>query len=180
MKDKYKDQYNKYLSNHLENVRKASDWLMKNAVFTLFDDQYRDKIINRLSLLGEDHDKSKYSVEEFDPYVEHFYGDDLNVDNFKKAWHHHIINNPHHWNHWCFVDSVDSNIYDIICIDMPIEYIVEMIADWWSFSWQIGNLYEIFSWYQSHKDGIVVSPKTRENIELILNHIKSILDNDKK
>lgn len=182
MKDKHidiVDLYNKYLSDHLENVRKASDWLMKNAVFSLFKDEYRDCIIRRLSMIGNDHDKSKYSVEEFESYMKHFYDDNSNIEDFNKAWHHHIINNPHHWNHWCFVDSID-NTNEIICVDMPVEYIIEMIADWWSFCWKIGDLYKIFDWYESHKDGIVVSFRTREYIELILDYIKNILDNDKK
>ena len=179
MKDDYINSYNKYLSDHLENVRKASDWLMKNAVFSLFNDSDRDRVIKKLSSLGENHDKSKYSAEEYEPYAEYFYGDNPKEEDFNKAWHHHIINNPHHWNYWCFVDSID-NTNEIICVDMPVEYIVEMIADWWSFSWKIGDLYKIFDWYESRKDGIVVSLKTRKYIELILDYIKNILDNDKK
>ena len=56
----------------------------------------------------------------------------------------------------------------------------DRMADWWSFGWKIGNLYKIFDWYESRKDGIVVSQKTRENIELILGYIKGVLDSDKK
>ena len=33
-------------------------------------------------------------------------------------------------------------------LEMPYDYIIEMICDWWSFSWQSGNLYEIFKWYE--------------------------------
>ena len=179
MKDNIESKYNEYLTDHLSNVKKAADWLMKNAVFSLFKDKYRDSIIRRLSMVGGDHDKSKYSIEEFEPYAEYFYGDNPKEEDFNKAWHHHIVNNPHHWNYWCFVDSID-NTNEITCVDMPVEYIVEMIADWWSFSWKIGDLYKIFDWYKSHKDGMVVTFRTREYIELILDYIKNILDNDQE
>lgn len=179
MKDNIEDKYNEYLIDHLSNVKKAADWLMKNAVFSLFKDDYKDSIIRRLGMIGNDHDKSKYSIEEFKPYADHFYGNSHDKKEFNKAWHHHIINNPHHWNHWCFVDSTgNDNIVE--CVDIPIEYIIEMIADWWSFSWKSGNLYEIFDWYESHKDGIIVTFRTREYIELILGYIKGVLDSDKK
>nr|DAE02562.1 MAG TPA: hypothetical protein [Siphoviridae sp. ctmYS12] len=30
-------------------------------------------------------------------------------------------------------------------MDMPYNYIIEMICDWWAFSWNKGNLQEIFN-----------------------------------
>ena len=43
-----------------------------------------------------------------------------------------------------------------------------MICDWWSFSWQKGDLGEIFNWYDEHSDYIKLSPKTRKTVEDIL------------
>ncbi len=51
---------------------------------------------------------------------------------------------------------------------MPYNYIIEMICDWWAFSWAEGDLSEIFSWYDEHKDYIKLNPKTRETVEDIL------------
>ena len=39
---------------------------------------------------------------------------------------------------------------------------------WWAFSWAEGDLSEIFSWYDEHKDYIKLNPKTRETVEDIL------------
>lgn len=55
---------------------------------------------------------------------------------------------------------------------MPQEYIIEMICDWWSFSWYTGDLYEIFDWYEKHKDYILVSDETNQYIRYLLNAIK--------
>ena len=58
---------------------------------------------------------------------------------------------------------------------MPYNYIVEMICDWWSFSWSNGNLSSIFKWYDSHKDTILMEAETRATVESILRQLKESL-----
>lgn len=55
---------------------------------------------------------------------------------------------------------------------MPYNYIIEMICDWWSFSFKTGNLSEIFNWYDKHKAHILLSNDTREIVEDILGKIR--------
>ncbi len=43
-----------------------------------------------------------------------------------------------------------------------------MICDWWAFSWQKGDLSEIFSWYDKHQKYIKLAPNTRKTVEDIL------------
>ena len=88
------------------------------------------------------HDESKSSAEEYGPYVDYFYGvrDSETDKRFNRAWLHHIQENPHHWQHWVLLQDDGSEE----CLDMPYWYAVEMVADWWSFSWKTGDLYEIF------------------------------------
>ena len=61
-------------------------------------------------------------------------------------------------------------------LEMPYDYIVEMICDWWAFSWAKGNLYEIFNWYAEHSEFMKLAPRTRETVEDILDKIKNRLD----
>ena len=61
---------------------------------------------------------------------------------------------------------------------MPPEYVYEMIADWWSFSFKSGNLREIFSWYEKHVPGMILHPKTKNLVEGILGQIKEKLDKE--
>jgi hypothetical protein len=51
-----------------------------------------------------------------------------------------------------------------------------MICDWWAFSWNKGNLYEIFKWYDQHKAYMKLSGKTRKTVEDILEKLKAKLD----
>ena len=61
-------------------------------------------------------------------------------------------------------------------LDMPYHYILEMICDWWTFSWSKETLTEIFGWYDQHKDYMKLSEKTRKTVGDILGKIKQKLE----
>lgn len=163
--------YNTYLEEHRANVAKGVRWLEENLpdLFWMHGD------VDVLEIINE-HDASKYDTEEYDAYDNYFYGrnrSDKVIDFFNKAWLHHIHNNPHHWQHWVLIN--DEAKEGTICIEMPYQYIMEMICDWWAFSWKQDNLFEIFRWYEDHKDHIKLHPNTRKLVESILNQIKKKL-----
>ena len=62
-------------------------------------------------------------------------------------------------------------------LDMEYPYIIEMICDWWSFSWETGDLFDIFDWYEEHKHNIKLSKKTKRTVEDILSklHLRLIM-----
>lgn len=167
--------YDEYIQEHKENVAKAFQWLEENIPGVLS----ADEIKNDAKYLCEfTHDQSKYSEEEYDAYDNYFYGNRSYavVQEFNKAWLHHIHNNPHHWQHWILVND-DPDKAEII-LDMPYEYIIEMVCDWMSFSIAKGDLSEIFSWYDAHKDYMKLSDYTRQRVEIILNEIKAKLNRE--
>lgn len=160
--------YDKYLEEHVSNVNKAWDWMADNLP---------DIPIQPTTAYIFGHDRSKYTKKEYDAYDAYFYGNNRSFDvmnNFNYAWLHHIHNNPHHWQYWILIND-DPKLGEVI-LDMPDIYIYEMIADWWSFSWHVNNLTEIFDWYNKRKDYIKLSPKTRTKVESILSQIKNKLD----
>lgn len=165
-------QYDQYLIDHKENVAKAFHWLKRNLP-DLFEDgiDYEHQIVFN-------HDDSKTKPDEYYAYDAYFYGGNRSYEvlaEFDKAWLMHIHRNPHHWQHWVLLKD-DPEKVDMKFIDIPDNYINEMISDWWSFSWANGELSSIFKWYDEHKDIIKVSHRTRKKIENILNRIKEILD----
>lgn len=162
-------EYDKYLVEHRNGVREAFDWLKEN-IADIFE--YEDEIGNVGWNIIHSHDYSKNDPEEYEAYDAYFYGNRSFkvVQDFNKAWLRHIHHNPHHWQHWILIeDDPDENI---VLIDMPHEYIIEMICDWWSFSFRSGNLTEIFEWYDKHSDYMKLSDKTRKIVEDILSRIK--------
>ena len=113
------------------------------------------------------HDKSKSDDDEYYAYDEFFYSKDQSFgvkQRFKYAWLTHIHKNPHHWQYWVLNnDDTGEEILDMINC-----FIIEMICDWWSFSWKNGNLFEIFEWYNERKALMKLSDKTRSSVEDIL------------
>lgn len=160
------EKYNQYIQEHKENVGKAFDWLSEKLPEIFDNDTFMGECEFQCKFA---HDKSKYSAEEYDAYDKYFYGGNKSyevVQNFNKAWLHHIHNNPHHWQHWILIN--DNPDEGEIILDMPDLYIIEMICDWWSFSWKKGDLKEIFKWYDERKDHIKLSEKTHKEVNNIL------------
>lgn len=162
--------YDNYITEHKDNVVKAAEWLRHNVPSIG---------INDICGFGSDlwrHDDSKFTKEEYDAYDTYFYDKRTKAvkENFNYAWLHHIHNNPHHWQYWVLIN--DDPEEGTVALDIPYKYVIEMICDWWSFSWKTGNLYEIFNWYDKHKKRMILSENTRELVEEILGEIKEKLD----
>ena len=159
-------EYTQYIVEHKANVEKAFRWIMDHNIFE--DCEIPVNIL--------EHDLSKYSAEEYRAYDEYFYGKRTKEveKEFNYAWLHHIHCNPHHWQYWVLKHDDEPEE----ALEMPFEYVIEMICDWWSFSFKTGNLYEIFDWYKKHK-GMVLHEKTRKLVEETLDKIKKELDKEK-
>ena len=167
-------EYDNYLEQHRSNVYKGYEWIRHNLPNLLVD---VDDFYMQTNMY---HDRSKNDIEEYYAYDQYFYGGKRTKEikeNFNIAWLHHIHNNPHHWQHWVLVN--DDPEEGTIAIRMPYRYVVEMICDWWAFSWSKDNLYEIFDWYDKHKEYMILHEDTRELVEEILNNIKTKLDENK-
>ena len=180
-------QYEAYLTEHIANVQKAYEWMKQNIPEYLSEDNYIEEgaYYGELDEIITRHDASKRNqlpdVDnyyelccEYDPYAEYFYGEKTPevTEAFQRAWLSHIHHNPHHWQHWMLQNDEDG----LKLLDMPYVFLIEMVADWWSFSWKTDNLTEIFNWYEKRKDGILISDKTRERLHMILDAIKLKLE----
>lgn len=173
-------EYDLYLYKHRQNVATGFRWIRENMpelLINISGVDYEHQICYA-------HDLSKDKSDEYLAYDAYFYGNNRSynvVRDFKYAWLKHIHRNPHHWQHWILNDDDEPREGENI-MDMPYNYIVEMICDWWSFSWYTGNLYDIFRWYDAKKDHIKLSDTTRLTVERILTDIKEklILNNSQE
>lgn len=161
------NQYDMYLHNHKENVRKGFEYIRDNLPELLKDGvDYEWQICFN-------HDKSKDDPEEYNAYDKYFYGNNRSynvVQDFRFAWLRHIHNNPHHWQYWILIND-DPDEGEII-MEMPHLYIIEMICDWWAFSWTKGDLTEIFNFYEKNGKYMKLADKTRYEVEHILDAIR--------
>jgi hypothetical protein len=153
-------EYNNYILSHVENVKKAYNWLVEHEIVS-------NSLMTQIAL----HDVSKWRSEEYTAYDNYFYGkktEKVKVE-FNYAWLHHIHNNPHHWQHWLLQEDEGK----LKALEMPKEYVIEMICDWWSFSWKKDKLTEIFDWYATNKPKMILHQNTLQLVENILTKIRN-------
>lgn len=159
--------YDQYLEKHKANVKKGFEWMLENLPELVRD------IPDLEWQTGFAHDQSKSEPDEYEAYDAYFYGGNRSysvVQEYRKAWLLHLHRNPHHWQHWILIND-DPEEGEII-LEMPDNYILEMICDWWAFSWADGNLSEMFNWYDEHKKYMKLHPDTRKRVEYILGRMK--------
>ena len=125
----YQKEYREYVLAHKDRVKQFADWLKENCpdVFEGIDFTTFDELI-------AEHDESKFSEEEFEPYAQKWFGNKEDSFEYEQAWEHHYMNNEHHPEYWNGED-------------MPLIYILEMICDWGSFSIEKKDLKELSDFY---------------------------------
>lgn len=176
-------EYDKYLDNHRNGVRAALNFILDEV-------NDIDYILPNIRLLGTEsaefiyrqismyHDASKNNPAEYAAYDNYFYpkyenDKDIVKKEFDYAWLHHIHSNPHHWQYWVLINDDDG----INALEIPDNYILEMVCDWMSFSINKGNLNEVFEWYDKEKEKQIMHPESRKKVEQILDAIRNSLDN---
>lgn len=163
--DGYQEDYKTYVEEHKERVTQFSSWLQKEC-----PELFENVDIDVFNDLIAEHDESKFSEEEFEPYAQKWFGDGKKTPEYEKAWEHHWSNNEHHPEYW------DGE-------DMPYIYILEMICDWGSFSIASGDMKELSDFYYNKAKADPeknLSDATQEIIEDIISRINSVIKADEK
>lgn len=159
----YLEENKKYIEAHKKRVEQFASWLKENC-----PDLFKDIDINLFDEMINEHDNSKFSEEEFEPYAQKWFGDGIKTLEYEEAWKHHWTHNEHHPEFW-------------LGEDMPLIYILEMICDWGSFSVEKGDYQELIDFYydkaRDDKDKML-SDNTKEIVEEILNKISLVLDKE--
>lgn len=154
--DGYQEEYKQYVIEHKERVTQFSSWLQENL-----PELFENIDVEDFNSLIAEHDESKFSEEEFEPYAQKWFGDKKKTFEYEEAWKHHWMNNEHHPEFW-------------LGEDMPYIYILEMLCDWGSFSIAKGDLSELARfYYEKAKDDPEknLSDTTKKIIEDIISKI---------
>ena len=131
--------YLNYLEEHLENVRRAFNELSVacEGMWWVGDDCAWHTLRQQV----EDHDLSKFSIEEFVQYRANFFpisDFDKKYSGFDKAWENHKLENHHH-------HETASTFLDI----------VHMVIDWTAMGYKFGDTAQ--QYYEANKDKIKLS-----------------------
>lgn len=161
--DGYQEEYRQYVIEHKERVSQFSSWLKENC-----PDLFEGVGVEEFDKMIDEHDESKFSEEEFEPYAQRWFGDKKKTFEYEEAWKHHWMNNEHHPEYW-------------LGEDMPYIYILEMICDWGSFSIASGDMGELSDFYFNKAKADPeknLSDATQEIIEDILSCIDSVIGHE--
>jgi len=181
-------EYAVYIVTHCNNVKFAFKTLFCGNEQYIPDgctaEEYNN-IIEGLKVTIAEHDKSKFSDEEFYPYRVKFYPteaekkrmeEDIEYLNkvkndFEEAWKHHYMFNDHHTKHWLIPehDNIPAHY-----TDMPYDAIIHMICDWCAMSLYFDkDMAAVIKWYKedADKEKSEMTEKTKSTVEDLLQKI---------
>ena len=157
--------YLNYLNKHIQCVNLAYEKL-KEIIPDLFEG-YDEEVILKTEQNIKCHDSMKFEPHNLQIYGEHF----LNIadeEEYNKVIHQHIMTCPHHFQHWLVFYTMEK----IYALEMSYDYIIEMICDWYSFSFFKNDETEIVRWYKKSRDRMIFAPKTLAIIDKIIDRLE--------
>ena len=113
------------------------------------------------------HDWTKFRHREWFPYVRFFYTGEPSTKigkedyRFQVAWLHHQKTNKHHWQYWVLINDEEG----VTPLIMPINYVMEMIADWDGAGRAINGKSDPADWYKRNGGKMILHPVTRSRVE---------------
>lgn len=178
-------EYEDYINEHIENVHKAYDRIVKNFV----KDEFTAEQLKQLETNLDNHDKDKVIPFMFDAYrrnhlpINDKEKEDADED-YDIAWSYHKHVNPHHWEYW--LNNAGEFAQNINEEDMKLAY-AEMLCDWLSFGFKkekesaTGESTEFETWYNESKKNIKIHPQLEDwlndKISQIIDFISENKDN---
>lgn len=139
-------EYLNYIEDHYYRVQES--WFMLQEKCEDIKFIYDDNIFNWIDTDVKNHDLSKLSHEEFMPYRQNFFATaeecPIHPAVFTIAWEHHKTNNPHHWENWVSKYKDRSEIAEVNC--------VHMIIDWMAMGLKFNDTAQ--EYYEKNKDRI--------------------------
>jgi hypothetical protein len=154
--DSYRENYKKY-HNHIFNHICAVQCIYRELKKRI---KIPDNAKNALEFNIEHHDSTKTSYSEFDGYLQWFYAEDINKKDktqFNIAKNHQQKTNRYNWEYWVLIDNTD-----LIALEMPLKYVLQLLCDWSATAIEYGGLPSKF--YHNTKDKKILHEKTKEKI----------------
>lgn len=181
-------EYVQYIINHINNVYRAFlsiFYSCKQYIPNGYTAEEYKEAIDKVKIDIVDHDRSKFSDEEFHPYRVKFFPtlaekqkmeEDIEFlnkvkDDFEEAWKHHYQNNDHHTKYYLIPehDGIDAHYND-----MPLYAIIHMICDWCAMSLYFNDdMTTVIDWYNkdAEDEKSEMTEKTKATVEELLQKI---------
>jgi len=140
------EQYVKYILEHTENVMKAYNEYGARILEILGTPSLEGELFRLVCI----HDKSKFSLEEFDGYRKKFFpakDEDLEIaeDEMNLGWLNHMNTNKHHPEFWILREKQGMRP-----LNMDRVYIAEMILDWIAMGYKFKT--NAAQWFENNEE----------------------------
>lgn len=126
------------------------------------------------------HDWSKFTPTEIVPYARWHFGGDKDRQKWAIAWHHHLLLNPHHPEHWLLSWRGDPGFYDgigefvasgVVVLPMPEVFVREMIADFLASSRTYTGCWNIANWLNENGPKMILHSETVRSIAVVMREL---------
>lgn len=118
------------------------------------------------------HDLDKFLPYMFVAFSKNYYGTDEEKNEngiaYYRAWNDHQKRNKHHIEYWICLNPYSFSDNFEMYLEIPLVYVREMIADWYSAGISKKGKVDLHYWYDTHKDFMKIHPKTKKAIETYL------------
>ena len=161
--------YRKYIENHRDNIQKAYCEMVMCPGLNFVN--WTEDLCYKLKERANNHDLSKYSEEEFEPYRKFYHPVNkeekfLGEIEFDAAWEHHWSNNWHHWQCRQYCNNEMTEEIYLGCL--------ENVMDWLAMSYKFGD--RPYQFWEKNKDKIKL-PQVQ--MDLIRDLVYGLEDNPK-
>lgn len=156
-KDESETAYSVYINSHIN----AVIYVYKRYIYDIIkwlvgkypDEALEwDKAFQFMNNKIKEHDKSKFSNEEFEAYRIKFFKSDEDKDDetdFDNAWKHHYKHNSHHPEFW--VVNLDKEPKERKFVEMNKSSFLEMLCDWIAMSFNRNQ--SLYNWWLNEASG---------------------------
>lgn len=204
------EEYKEYIRTHVEFVQRAYKELFSDIPSNIIGDFFSDdNNVDCLETRIKTHDNDKYDEERFEIYRKNHYPIDdeekeanLSTYNSDKGWIGHWKQNPHHWEYWLsfFPKELgtiirtynnDGTYYEASLEEQLKCAYIEMICDWFSFSYKglqekdngsetpksaTGEPMSFKEWYKESKKNIQIHPGMKDWFNKVLDYVSNKFD----
>lgn len=168
LNSRYKE-YLDYLSERTDRLVGCWEDILRPAIENSNDAILDQLDLDKIGFTLSNHDESKYSEAEFSAYCSHYLAGDEYEDSsrlgedpmYDYAQLHHQHSNPHHPQYWIYIG--DDGI--IAPIDMPLEYICEMLCSWGCDHYGDPSNDSAREFWDKHQENFMMTDKTIDYIE---------------
>lgn len=162
-------EYDEYLEKRNKYFRQACNWIKRSAPELL-----KGVSEDEFTFMRDFHHDVDTIPSIYEPYDIYLFGKPKALDkvNYRKAKLMRIHMNDYNWQHWILMDEEEGTVIT----EMPYISLLELVCEWWSYSWEKDDIWSIFDYYLSNVNKIKLHKKSRSALEDILNILEQRLE----